>query len=89
MELNPSFAKAQNALGAVLVSQGKLAEAEQAFRHALETDSTLLSARTNLAKLLEQEGNVFGGLEGISASAGCWIPPTWQRMTTWYASSEK
>ena len=42
---------------------GKVAEAEQAFQRALEADSTLLSARGNLAALLEKEGKFSEALK--------------------------
>jgi predicted AlkP superfamily phosphohydrolase/phosphomutase/Tfp pilus assembly protein PilF len=60
----PSDPRSQVNLGIVLAKEGKLAEAEAAFRRALATDPTDRSASVNLAAALLKKGD-FAGAEAI------------------------
>ncbi|MBI4602772.1 MAG: tetratricopeptide repeat protein, partial [Planctomycetes bacterium] len=50
VRLEPTFAEARNNLGAVLLGQGKLAEAEEQFERALEARPDFTEARRNLER---------------------------------------
>jgi len=54
----PSSHKAQVNLGRLLERDGKLAEAEECYRHAISVDPRLIEGLSNLAGLLVQRGEV-------------------------------
>ncbi len=59
---SPGDSEVQNDLGNLLVLDGRLDEAEGAYRRALELDETKVSARFNLALLLQNKGKTFRAL---------------------------
>ena len=64
---NPSDAQARNDLGNLLVLDGRSAEAEDAYRNALELAPDLTSAHYNLGLLLAQKGERKAAVEQFQA----------------------
>lgn len=61
----PSDAAAQNDLGNLLVLDGDLAGAEQAYRHAIELDPRRLTAHFNLGLLQQQRGESRAAMQSF------------------------
>jgi Flp pilus assembly protein TadD len=58
LSLHPADPDLHNSVGAVLVAQGKLEEAEAEFRLSIRTRADHLAARYNLGWVLEQQGRL-------------------------------
>lgn len=62
---NPSDAQAHNDLGNLLLLAHEQAQAEVAYRRALELDPSITSARYNLGLLLQQQGALRAALDEL------------------------
>jgi Flp pilus assembly protein TadD len=63
----PKSASAQNDLGNLYVLAGRLDDAEQAFARSIDLDRTQVTARFNLALLLERQGKKLGAMHQLDA----------------------
>src|SRR5206468_3226353 len=66
--IKPAFVAAHTYLGTVLWEQGKLDEAEAAFRRALEIDPRYTDALDRLAAVMMAQGNAVMALEHVCRS---------------------
>ncbi len=57
LEIDPSFADAQNNWGSILVQQGRFTEAIEHFRRALAIDPGFTEAQRNLDRVLRAQGS--------------------------------
>ncbi len=66
--LGQTTPNASNNVGVALLQQGRSAEAEQAFRKALDQDPTFFAARINVARALMTAGKLDRALEELEAT---------------------
>jgi cytochrome c-type biogenesis protein CcmH/NrfG len=62
LEIDPDFADAHHMYGQLFMNAGRMPDALQAFKRAVELDSDFLEPRVNLATVLMRDGNLEAAL---------------------------